>query len=140
MSERHRIAGELFHLPPADLYRLPKRPSVPSGTALVLDLVTEPSDSGSGGEGEGEGESEEVHTHGDALSTATTGSNPIPFFSDQVNVCPLLVHVIMCVHVCIHLYSETLSANLNLHSRQVLLTKSCEMHITNTWFEQKRGL
>lgn len=90
MSDRHKIASELFQLPPADLYRLPKRPSAPSsGTPVVLDLMTEPSDSGSEGEAEpeaeAEAENEEVHTHGDASSTATVGSNPIPFFSDQVS-------------------------------------------------------
>ena len=43
------------------------------------------------------GESEEMHTLGDASSTATVGSNPAPFFSDQV--CGL---VIVCVCVCVY--------------------------------------
>ena len=50
MAERHGVAGELFQLPPADLCQQPKRPSVPSSGPMVLDLLTEPSDSGSDGE------------------------------------------------------------------------------------------
>ena len=106
MSERHKIASELFQLPPADLYRLPKRPSAPSGTPVVLDLLTEPSDSGSDGEAEAEAENEEVHTHGDASSTATVGSNPIPFFSDQVSILQNLARTSNKGHNRIHLHPK----------------------------------
>ena len=54
-------------------------PDYSSDSESMADGGTDASDKDSDA-----GESEEMHTLGDASSTATVGSNPVPFLSDQV--------------------------------------------------------
>ena len=105
MVERHKVAEELFSLPPVDLSRQSKASTVTtavggaSGTTSEGGFaVSSGTSAGGGGDGGGSdsdseaGEGEDVHAHGDASTTATvgSGSGPIPFFSDQVaTVCVL---------------------------------------------------
>ena len=101
MVDKHKVCEELFSLPPADLYRQVKNPPVsgPSMGTISENAWTSGGVSTGGGGGGGGGgnvgggdgmsdsdsEGEDTHIHGDASSTATIGSGPIPFFSDQVN-------------------------------------------------------
>ena len=99
MSEKYKVAEEMFTLPSANLYRQTKAPVVSGANASeagsTIGGISGAVGGGGGGGGGGEGvsdsesevgEGEETHTHGDASSTATVGSGPIPFFSDQVGV------------------------------------------------------
>lgn len=94
MNDKHKISEELFTLPHVNLQRQLKTPpiSVAGGNGSASEAgstVGGVSSTGGGGEGISDsesdvGEGEEIHTHGDASSTATVGSGPVPFFSDQV--------------------------------------------------------
>lgn len=98
MSDKYKVAEEMFTLPSANLYRQTKAPVVSGANASEAGStgggISGTGGGGGGGGGEGVvsdsesevGEGEETHTHGDASSTATVGSGPIPFFSDQVGV------------------------------------------------------
>ena len=94
MSDKHKISEEMFTLPHINLHRQIKTPaaSVTGGTGSASEAgstVGGVSSASGGGDVVSDsesdvGEGEEIHTHGDASSTATVGSGPIPFFSDQV--------------------------------------------------------
>jgi E3 ubiquitin-protein ligase EDD1 len=93
MNDKQTISEEMFSLPSISLQRQAKATPVgganntgnsseTSSTFLGGAAVGGVGDTGSDSESE-VGESEEIQTHGDASSTATIGSGPIPFFSDQ---------------------------------------------------------
>ncbi len=93
MNDKHKIAEELFTLPPANLFKQTKTGftghAAPAfGTASETGSTGGRMSTGRGG-GVSDSDSEPVdgddtHMLGDASSTATVGSGPLPFFSDQV--------------------------------------------------------
>ena len=109
MIDKHKVAEELFTLPPADLFRQMKAPPVPSaatgfGTSSETGSTGGRLSTGRGGgvsDSDSEpGEGDDTHILGDASSTATVGSGPLPFFSDQVkHTCTYMYY-----HICMYMY------------------------------------
>ena len=87
-SDKHKIAEELFRLPQADLLRVSTIPGGGGGGGGEHTQLTEGGISESESES-GAGDGEESTSGGpahDASSTATVGSNPLPYLSDHVSV------------------------------------------------------
>ena len=94
MNDKHKVAEELFTLPPANLFKQSKTPQTPAVIPAFGGAASETGSTGgrlSTGRGGGvsdsdseAGDGDETHILGDASSTATVGSGPLPFFSDQV--------------------------------------------------------
>ena len=86
-GDKHRIAEELFRLPQADLLRVATVPGGGGGGGGEHTQLTEGGMSESESES-GAGDGEESISGGpahDASSTATIGSNPLPYLSDHVS-------------------------------------------------------
>ena len=93
MNDKHKVADELFTIPPADLFKQTKTPLATMAT-LAFGTASETGSTGGrlstgGGGGVSDSDSEpgdgdDTHILGDASSTATIGSGPLPFFSDPV--------------------------------------------------------
>ena len=82
-SDKHRIAEELFRLPQADLLRVSNLPGGGGGgehTQMTEGVVSESESESGAGDGEESTSGGPAH---DASSTATIGSNPLPYLSDQ---------------------------------------------------------
>lgn len=93
MNDKHKVAEDLFTLPPANLFKHSKTPLAPTtipafGTASETGSTGGRLSTGGGGgvsdSDSDPGDGDDTHILGDASSTATIGSGPLPFFSDQV--------------------------------------------------------